>query len=171
MKNKFLPAILMIWPYVLLLYIVIPRETMSILYENFPIIYIALTMLIYGLNIWNAVKGCNRSTAREYASWNLLIKLVHIPFYLGVFAIGFIFLLAMVVPALIFISPFFIMVLMIVDFLLMITSSSYGIRTTIILAKTEEISKLTAIVYAALHIFFVLDIVGAIMLYRKVREL
>ncbi len=49
----------------------------------------------------------------------------------------------------------------------MITSSTYGIRTIILLVKNKELSNTAAIMYVILHLLFVLDVVGAIMLYKK----
>ncbi len=94
MKNKISPIILMMWPYAYLLYMVIPAGT--ILYDNFTTIYIALTVFVYGINIWNALRCSDKKFAKDYAFWNMIIKLFHIPFYLGVFALGAVFLLAMV---------------------------------------------------------------------------
>ncbi len=169
MKNKILPIILMIWPYAYFLYMLFPAGT--VIYNNFTAIYIASTVLVYGANVWNALRCCDRENAKDYVFWNMIIKLFHIPFYIGVFALGVIFLLAMVVPALTLISPFIIMILAIIDYMLLLTSSTYGIRTIILFAKSNEVSKLTAALYVILHLFFVLDVLAAIMLYRKTRKI
>lgn len=99
----------------------------------------------------------------------MMIKLVHIPFYLGVFAIGMLSLFVMVVPAFIFISPIIIMFLVVIDFLLMLTSSMYGISTVVRLLKEYDISKRSAVLYILCHMIFVADMISAVCLYRKCR--
>ncbi len=168
MKNKVLPMILMIWPYIYLLNMVFPEGTM--LYDNFTTIYIALTVLVYGINIWNAFGCYDANSTKDYAFWNMIIKLFHIPFYLGVFVLGAVFLLAMAVPALILISPIIAMTLAGIDYMLMITSSVYGIRTITLLVRNKEISKRMAILYVVLHLIFVLDVLAAIKLYKRTKS-
>ena len=54
----------------------------------------------------------------------MLIKLIHIPFYILVFVLGMLLRAAvMVVPIFVMLTPFLILMLAIGDFFLMITSS------------------------------------------------
>lgn len=59
--NMF-PILLMIWPYLFLLFAVLPDESGQI-HGLFLIIYSVFTVLVYGLNIWNAFAfgGRNRN--------------------------------------------------------------------------------------------------------------
>ena len=45
----------------------------------------------------------------------MMIKLLHIPFYLCVFALGIVCIVAMVVPAFVLVSPMIIMMLFVID--------------------------------------------------------
>ena len=67
--------------------------------------YIILTVLVYILNIGNAFTYKGNEAARKLAFYDMMIKLLHIPFYLCVFAVGIVCIVAMVVPAFVLVSP------------------------------------------------------------------
>lgn len=165
--RKALPIVLMVWPYLLLgvlyLFSLLESDTALLVFY----IYCALTAAVYALNIWNA---CTLREEKQLARWSMAIKLVHIPFYLLVFCVGVVFAGAMVVPALLFISPFIILLLAAGDWLLLMTGSVYGISAAVQAAARGRIPKADAIVCGVLHCFFVLDVVGAVLLFCRLRK-
>ena len=125
--KKYLPLILMVWPYLFGLYVTLPDGLDGNIYMVLLLAYIILTVLVYVLNIRNAFTYNGNDAALKLAFYNMIIKLIHIPFYLYVFAVGIVCIVAMVVPAFVFISPMIIMMLFFIDWFLMLTSSMYGI--------------------------------------------
>lgn len=163
LKN-IVPVLLMIWPYLFLLVAILPDESGKV-HGLFLVLYSVLTVILYCLNIWNAFSF--QGSKRQLAYFDMMVKLVHIPFYFGVFVIGIVSLFVMVVPAFLFLSPILIWTLFVVDFFLMLTSSMYGISAVMRLLKDHDISKKTAFFFLLCHIIFVADVISAVFLYRK----
>ncbi|MBR1779897.1 MAG: hypothetical protein IJ751_00645 [Oscillospiraceae bacterium] len=159
----------MIWPYLFGLVFLMPDGQDRFL-DVFLNVYLIGTLAVYTLNIWNAVTWRGEGAADRLAGYDMAVKLAHIPFYLGVFAVGVLFLLAMVVPAFGFVSPIVISMLAVVDYLLMLTSSSYGICAALRLARAGRITKRGAAVHVVLHLLFMTDVVSAVYLFRRSRR-
>ena len=77
--------------------------------------YLVMTAVVYLMNIVNAWMYKGEDNCYRLAFFDMLIKLLHIPFYLLVFLIGVLMFMAMVVPALVFVSPFILFMLFVVD--------------------------------------------------------
>ena len=165
--EKILPCILMVWPYVFFLFLALPDETGKV-HGYFLIAYTIATIFVYGLNIWNAFAF--HGTQQQLSFYDMVIKLVHIPFYLGGFALGILLLLSMAVPAFLFLSPVLIAVLAVVEFFLMLTSSMYGVSASVRMARKGYLPKKSVAVYIVLHFVFVMDVISAIFLYRASRK-
>lgn len=170
MKNrKWLPLILIGWPYVCagLLFVLLSNE------NQFAVIMllllILLTAVVYVLNIINACTYKKEGTC-QLAFWNMLMKLVHIPFYLVVFIIGAMFFLSMVLPALIFVSPIVVIMLAIIDLCLMITTSLYGINALIRARGNGIITTKFMVVNIIMHLFFVFDVISAVVIFAKIKR-
>ena len=166
--RKILPVILMIWPYLIILAVVLPGELGAV--QSFIAAYAAFTLIVYGLNIWNAFTWPYEDPVCRLAFYDMLLKLVHIPFYIGVFMIGLILALAMVVPALLFVSPILISFMAAIDFGLMLTSSMYGISAVIRLLRNDVLSKKSAMLHIVLHLIFVSDVISAVCIYRRSKK-
>ena len=164
--RKAPPIMLMVWPYLLIgmlyLFSLLSSDAASLVFYT----YCPLTVAVYALNIWNA---CTLRDERQLARWSMAVKLVHIPFYLLVFCIGILFTSAMVVPALLFVSPFILLLLAAGSWLLL-TSSAYSISAAVQAAARRRISKAGTIVCGVLHCFFVLDVVGAVLLFCRLQK-
>lgn len=171
MKNlrKILPVILMLWPYLIAVSAVLPDELGAV--QSFFAVYAVSTVVVYGFNIWNAFAGSYEDFGRRLAFYDMLIKLIHIPFYICVFLIGLLLAFAMVVPALLFVSPILISFMAVIDLGLMFTSSMYGISAIVRLLRKNAISKKTALLHIILHFIFVADVISAICIYRKSKKL
>ena len=104
---KLFAVTLMLWPYLGIALLYLPEDAAPYLFFS---LYLLLTVAVYGINIVNACRW--KGEAERLAFWNMLIKLVHIPFHLLLFLVGLILILAMVVPALVFVSPILVMIFM-----------------------------------------------------------
>lgn len=168
-KKRFFPITLAAWPY---LYVVLTLAFSG--YEKLGgiIFYggMLLTLAVYLSNIIYACVWKEEDSYYHLAFWNMLIKLIHIPFYLGVFLLGVLSLLVMVVPVFIFLSPVLIFSLFLVDAFLMITSSMYGVNALIRAGKRQIVSKKYVVINIILQFLFVADVISAIVLYIKVRK-
>ena len=117
MISRIIPILLMFWPYAFILCGFVSEEASS----SFMAIYAILTLVIYAANIMNAFLYKGKNRIFELALFNMLIKLIHIPFYLIVFLLGVLSLFLSVVPALVLVTPIMIFVLFVIDILLMLT--------------------------------------------------
>ena len=107
-------------------------------------VWVLLTLVVCGLTIWYAV------AKPENAPWQgRLIKLVHIPFYVTAFLLGM-----MTVAA-----PPMMIGLFLLDGLLMLTSSSYGIAAALRAWRQGELHPLATLLLVAGHCIFVVDVV------------
>lgn len=167
--RKVLPVVLLIWPY-LFIAVLMAGSTNEALYSKLIWGYIAMTVVVYVMNIVNACLYKGNNACYELASFNMVIKLLQIPFYLLVFLSGAAMFLAMVVPALIFISPVIIFILFVIDLLLLITTSMYGVNALIRAGKQGIMSKKSALVHGILHFFFVADVISSVWVFVKVRK-
>lgn len=158
--RKAAPIVLMGWPYLSVFVLVSPE------YGRILPGYIFLTVVVYGWNVWNAWSYPLKDTRRGPGFWDMAVKLMHIPFYVGVFVIGMLLILAMVVPAFLIVSPILVGVLAAVDVCLMLTSSMYGISVIVRLLREGRIAKGFALLHIILHLFFVADVISAVWLYR-----
>lgn len=167
--KKILPVLLLIWPYLC----VIPFGIGSCnedIYGPVMGIYMVLTVAVYLLNIISACTDKSEEAYRRLAFWNMVMKVVHIPFYLTVFVLGVLLLLTIVVPAMVFVTPLMVGILIVVDLMLMITTSLYGVNALLKGCRRGRISKTYTIVHIVLHCFFVADVISAVMIYFKLRK-
>ena len=168
-SRKWIPILLEIWPYLVLVLLGLLLKQENQRSGLVLFLLIVMTAAVYILNIANACMG-KREDTRELALTDMLIKLIHIPFYLVIFVLGLLTLLIMVVPVFSFISPMIVMMLAIIDYFLMLTSSAYGINALICAKKEGIISTNFMVLYIVMHLCFVLDIISAIIIYMKLKK-
>lgn len=161
MKKRNIPAILLIiFPWLLILpFLGQLVFTHGIVMSMFQYIYnpvLVLFPLVLILNLGRALFGW--LDAETLSLWNLRIKLWLIPVYLFilVFAIG--------VPVAI---PLF----FIFDALLLAVSSCYGLRSLVRLKKDGQLENGTFVLLFACHFIFILDVVAAILLRKKTKNM
>ena len=75
--RRILPIILMIWPYVFFVHEYFEYKNA----HNFFTLYVILTIVVYVLNIVNALTY-PKDKVNDLAFYDMLIKFVHIPFFL-----------------------------------------------------------------------------------------
>lgn len=168
-KKRFFPITLAIWPY---LYVVLTLMFSSNEKLGGMFFYggMLLTPVVYISNIVYACICKGEDSYYHLAFWNMLIKLIHIPFYLGVFLLGVLLLLIAVVPVFTLLLPFVILILILVVVFLMITSSMYGVNALIQAGMKQVVSKKYVIINIILQFLFIADVISAIALYIKVRK-
>lgn len=169
-KKRFFPITLAVWPYLYVVLLFVFPTTYEVLSELILWGGMALTLAIYISNIIYACICKGEDSYYDLAFWNMLIKLIHIPFYLVVFLIGVFFLFAAVVPVFTFVAPLLIFCLFLVDVFLMITSSMYGVNALIRAGRKQVVSKTYVIINIILQFLFVADVISAVVLYIKVRK-
>ena len=86
------------------------------------------------------------------------------------FLVGLILILAMVVPALVFVSPILVMIFSIISWLLVLTSSVYGINAIVRGRQIGALSTKTAILLGILHLLFVADVIASIIAFVRLRK-
>ena len=96
------------------------------------------------INAWS-YKGGN--AVYRLAFFDMLVKLLRIPFYLLVFLAGVLMFMAYL--------------------LLMITSSMYGVSALVRAVRQGKVSKRYAVVHGILHFLFVTDVISAICVFVK----
>ena len=106
-------------------------------------------------------------TAAKTALW---VKLAHIPFYLGIFLLGGVLILVMVVPIFTIVSPLLVMLMAFCDYLLLLTSSWYAVSAVRLLWSRGRISLFGALCCTLCLCCFVLDFFAAWYLRRTVRS-
>ena len=113
-------------------------------------------------------RGCGCS--RRLAFWDLLLKLSMIPFYTLIFlyATG-IATIMFVIPGLFLATPFVLVPLLAMSYLLMLTTSSYGFVASLRAAKRGFLPGSLAAIHIALHFFAVADFFSAAVLYLQLR--
>ncbi|WP_329381913.1 hypothetical protein [Anaerofustis butyriciformans] len=166
-KRIILPLLLIFYPYILLFMFGLIDED-NLLYVLFP--YFIFTIILYIANIINACILNEENGFYKLAFWNMLIKLIHIPFFILIFIIGMIFLMAMVVPALFILSPIICFILACLDYILILVSSSYGINAITKMRNENILSKKEAVIYIIMHFIFVLDVISAIIIFIKAKK-
>lgn len=167
--KKSLPALLLIWPYLCLIPFGIGAKYED-LYGLLTGFYMVLTAVVYLLNIISIYMDKDENAYNRLAFWDMMMKLSHIPFYLAIFGLGVLLMVTMVVPAMAFISPFLIVILIVIDLMLMITTSLYGVGALVRGYRKGLLSKVYMMVHIVLHCLFVTDVVSAVMIYFKLRK-
>ncbi len=175
-KMKRIPQILLcLFPYILLvgLWVDISGLAEEAAGDSPIGVYGIILIIIFILNIINAIVMCRRQESlRVIAFWNLIIKLVHIPFYGLIFTVGIISVLLGLIPVpfMIFIGMGIVICLVIVDYIVLLSSTIYGIAAVRTGCKYDILSKKEAIWYFVMHFIFCLDVIAALLIYRKARR-
>lgn len=169
-RVKYFAVVLMVWPYLGLVLLSILDKMDPESYGNVFAVYVILTIVVYVMNIANACTCRGAGADYQLAFWDMLIKLIHIPFYILVFLTGVLLLFAMVVPALIFISPIMVTILAVIDYLLLLTSSAYDINAVARAKKKGAVSAKYAVLHSVLHLFFIADLISSIVIFVRFRR-
>ena len=167
MINRILAIVLMFWPYAFILCGLPKNEDTA---SALLVIYIIITVIVYAVSILNAFFYRGRHKIYELALFNMLIKLIHIPFYILIFFVAVLSAVMAVVPALVTVAPLMIILLFVIDVLLMLTTSMYGISALKKARKAGIVSKCFMIIHIILHCLFVTDVISAVIVFIKLKR-
>lgn len=156
-----------VWPYLGLLPAALGIRSEGFFSAFYPV-YAALTLPLHLAVVLWALRS--RGDVRRLSFWCMALKLCHIPFYLGVFAVGVLLLLSAVVPALTLLAPAAVTLLFLADLLLLLTTSSCGLCALTQAARKGLVPARYAFKHGLLHLFFVTDVVSAVLVYRRLRH-
>ncbi len=108
---------------------------------------------------------------KKLAFFGMLLKIVLIPFYFFIFAIGLgaTMVLSITGIGLLF-APFVYLFLAMLDYILLLTTSSFGTSAIRILRKKNVFPDKMFVGLQMCHYLFVLDVIASIVLYMKVRK-
>ena len=156
---KIIPIVLLIiYAYLILL---IPY------YQNAKL-YLLFLLIIAILNIINAHKNNNYSTLAKY---NMIAKLLLIPIFCIIFFcwLGVLFFSSLTIAGIVY-APFFGIIFLSIDILLLISTSTYGINALKKAKKNQEIDIIFSTTHTILHLLFVLDIISSIIVFKKLKQ-
>ena len=162
--KKICPFVLLVWPYLFFpaayLDSLIPEGGSPCL-----ITYCVLTPIVYLANI---ICACRNEDIRSLTRWNMALKLMHIPAYLFIFFYGVV--VVFFSWAFLFFTPVILALLVVIDCLLLATTSAYGICGLLRGWKEGRISTACLVVNGIMHFIFVLDVISSIVVFCKVRK-
>lgn len=157
--KRLFPVLLIVFPYLLIAPIVLHCLGISMQSSLFNRLYIPIFLALFLV-----IGGCSllyplftKAAPKNLAFWNMVIKLCHIPFYILIFIIGIAFMI--VIPLLFFI-----------DMLFLLMSSAYGISALVRAKKQGSIGTPFLAANILCHLFFVADVVSAVVVYLKLRR-
>lgn len=164
--KKFWAILLVFWPYLMIplmlaTYILSDGATMS---PGF-LLYCICTPIVY---IANVICACKTKSAKSLTFWNMLMKIIHIPAYVIVFMIG-VMLTGQLIVGLPF-GLFFVPILVLIDVLLLCTTSSYGICALVRSMRQGRVSVAFMVVNILLHMIFVWDVISSIIVFFRIRK-
>ena len=162
--KKVFPFILLVWPYLFFpaAYLKYADTETGI---PWLLIFCILTPIIY---IANIICAFRTKDTKFLARWNMVLKLCHIPVFLFIFIYGV--AVALAVWAFLFFTPIILAILVIIDVLLLCTTSAYGVCALVRSKQEGRISTAFMVVNIILHVLFVWDVISSIIIYFKIRK-
>jgi hypothetical protein len=168
MKKYLAPVSLALCPYGFLLLALVPDAWIEELPMAVFFGLLAVQLVIVVCNI-RYVRNSELAPV-ELVKWELLIKLAHLPYYLAVFAICLMLLIAIAVPAFMMAVLFFVPWAVITDVILMLTSSCYGFSAIRRAKSAGSLEPGAALRHTVAHCIFVADVISAFLLWRKLKN-
>lgn len=162
---QYQPIILAVWPYLILISLSLPDADA---FSRFLTLYTLLTVPVYLCSFCRAGQLRRTGDTAALTKTALWVKLAHIPFYLGIFLLGGVLILVMVVPIFTIVSPLLVMLMAFCDYLLLLTSSWYAVSAVRLLWSRGRISLFGALYCTLCLCCFVLDFFAAWYLRRTV---
>ena len=157
--NKLFPLILILFPYFLISPIVLYHFDSTLLLnlfgDKFMVTVLGVFVVVFGSSLLYPL--FTKADPRELAFWNMIVKLCHIPFYIFIFILGIGVMIA--IP-----------LLFIIDAIILILSSAYGISALVRAAHREQIGTGFLAVNLTGHLFFVADVICSVIVWRKLRK-
>lgn len=167
MKKRILTILLLVSPYLYALIVVLffrySDNFSAEMLQNLLLIFCGFIVAIFISNmIYAFILAKHGESSAVLLFWDMLLKLCNIPFYFVVFSFGF--LMSLVPKGIVITFP-----LAIIDYLLLLPSSMYGVSGLLQARRERKITTLTAVVNIILHFFFCVDVISAIVMFCIVR--
>lgn len=173
--KKVQPILMALQPYIIVLIIWLSEmdiwDKLLLDSSNVLLVYFIITFAINIFTIVSAVvlRKDSETAPSQMVKAALMMKLLHIPYHLMCAVINIILLLSSVVPGLIFVTPFFAFFLSVINYFVMLLTSSYSFAATKKSSLQGSLTKGERILYIVLNMIFCLDIVGTLLLLAKVK--
>lgn len=130
---------------------------------------LAISIIINIMTIISA--RIEKDEFKKLAFINMMLKIVLIPFYALIFFMGFGFTAILSITGIgIFLAPIIFLVLGIIDYIVLLTTSSFGTSAIRIIRKKNVCPDKSFIGIQICHYLFVLDVIASVVLYIKVRR-
>ena len=155
--------LLMLWPYLFFASIFLGGG-------SFFGIFCILTIFLCIANVVNVKIYKSDNVARELGFWGMVTKLVHMPFYVVAFVMGFIGMLSMFTDPGTGNSSFTLLFMLIISITFMIISSLYCTRAVLTAKDNGVVKKETAMLLAATSFMMFADVICAILIYSKIKK-
>lgn len=175
--KKIPPILLCLCPYLFFVYlwfmayvIHVESDEAILRCDIYYFVGVGVNFLLNFINLIFMKKTAN--SEKELAFWCMLIKLLHIPYYVFMFVVCIISLLLVMTPIIfmIFVAPMVVISVLISDYILTIISSSYGFVAIAKGRKYNLITKVEGIIYAIALCFFCSDVICSVVLYVRLRK-
>ena len=168
--KRVAPIMLCIWPYFFCALLFFGSKNDGSLYLMGNLLFAVVMFICNIINVIFLLKG--EYEAKKLAFWNMLIKLIHIPYYIIIFVIGIVLAMCSFVffPFSIFMGPLMIISLIVSDYILMITSSMYGFSAIHRMRKAGQIKIGDAVLLDIMHCIFCFDVIVAIMTFGLTKK-
>ncbi len=167
-KKLIPPIILLVLQYLHIIAVGIVSGTVGLTADATAVLFFiwcGLVVLVYIPNaIYSFVKAKRQESALVLLFWNMTLKLAFIPIYITVFAISL--LCSIAGPwAIAFWAVFFIF-----DYLLLLTTSMYGLAGIRRATRDGIMPKYSALIFGILHFVFCADVISAMIIYRRIKS-
>lgn len=159
MKKRLLPLLAALAPYLMVsAFLFVIRFTPELLSLVSPLLLYGLILSLGpALGVVCLVFGLRSASPALAAKWNLFVKLTHIPFYIVILLLSF-----WVMPLF---APFFFFL----DAAVLLLSSGFGIAAALRARKEGQAATGWAVLHILLHCCFVLDVISAFLIRKKLR--
>ncbi|MBQ8626977.1 MAG: hypothetical protein IJ419_12510 [Agathobacter sp.] len=162
-------VLLLIWPYTLFVLAFIPEKVYNDTVNAMSIFLLGMCGLCI-LSVVNAIFYKGEDISYKLAFWSMVIKLVHIPFYVFIFICGIMMLPASLLTILVVVAWAVYLMLFVIDYIFLLSSSAYTIKAIWTAKKQGKVRGVTAIVLTFFSFIFVTDIICAIIIYIITRK-
>ena len=164
MKNirVILLYLLMVWPHLM--------SIIGAVSDVAYLIYLISIVVVCIISAINAITYPSDASPEKLAWWALIIKLAHIPFYIKIFVGGLLMLPASLLTIMVAFAWFIYLLLFVVDYLFLLSSSAYSVKAIWTAKKQGIIPKSLAVILSIFSFIFVTDIISAIVAYVLVKK-
>lgn len=167
MRKHLPPKLLLIAPYFFVIYVLFIQKHADKFFGVWSIylLFIAMGLIVVVNLVYPFVTARRRETSVSLLAWSRRLKLWHIVYYVLTFLFGFLITL-FILPVGISLS----ILLAVFNYLLLLSTSMYGISGLLRARKERTITTGTTIIHIILHFFFCLDVISAVLMYRRVNR-